>query len=840
MKRPDNRHSLVPYSKDVAAGIFIFASSLLLGVWSLGAFHYDLSVPLIYNTGDATWQLSLTKMLRDTGWILTNPYLGAPDVAHWHQNSAAQTSALHSVLMLGLSYFIDDAVKIQQTYYILNFPLIALSSFFTCRILKISLWPAIAVGLVFAFTTFRFNYIIYAFLPNYAALPLAMIPVTWVGLGEFSLSRGRQNEPQNTDEKPASRFPLRKFLGSLACIILITISDGYYAFFTLLLLGFATFLRLFSGDLFRPKSLLAPLVLMVTLLGVSFALGLPLQIYKQSHLQEFYPNGVLDPALVKHPFEAEVYSSSLKLMIAPISNHHILPLAKLGDKIVQTSEAARSFKLGAHSVPLGTLGSLLLLGVLCYLMTPAIRSATDIGSWKRVVSADKFANFLVSLVLFCFLCSITGGIGTLIALIFPTIRAYDRFPIVILFLLLLLAAHLASISLKRSGATAQCIGALLIALVAFAALYDQIPRDFLKGGESGRELYIAERNFVQEIETSVPQGSMIYQYPYSDYLIMSKYYGWGSFAPVRLYLHSKALRWSSGAAKNSYIEDWHLRLAKLPFDKMLNEIEAVGFAGVVIDRTVVPDSEYMDLVRSLSSRGVHIVDDPSSHLAFAKLDNIGFRLEYDSTYTEAARLVVTDRAHVDVAALPSLVDRKELEKLLAEQPANTQSLVIEKSVHPEVFLSGTVQLRSSGEISISPPTDMRGTLTCTLTPEASSSGQRVVLLDLTNGSNFDWETGVGSYPIGIGFRLYAADGTQLRGDDGTRIPTVSNPKASIANPTEASIVKRGATAQFRFPISELNLSNIGKTERSIRADFGVVQDGNTWFANLGCSVIVNN
>ncbi|MBB4571689.1 hypothetical protein [Rhizobium leucaenae] len=840
MKIQDNRHSLAPYSRDVAAGIFISALSLLLGIWSLGALHFDLSIPLVYNTGDATWQLSLTKMLRDTGWILTNPYLGAPDVAHWHQNSAAQTSALHSILMLGLSYFINDAVKIQQIYYILNFPLIALTSFLSCRILKISTFPAMAVGIIFAFTTFRFNYIIYSFLPNYAALPLAIVPVVWVGLGEFSLDHVGEHPASKAEEKPASKFPLGKFLGSLACIILITISDGYYAFFTLLLLGFATFLRLCSGDIFKPRALLAPLLLIVTLIGVSFALGLPLQNYKQSHLHEFYPNGVLDPALVKHPFEAEVYSSSLKLMIAPIPNHHILPLAELGDKIVQTSEAARSFKLGAHSVPLGTLGSLLLLGTLCYLMIPAFRLKTDASSWKQVVGADRLANLLASLVLFSFLCSITGGIGSLIALIFPTIRAYDRLPIIILFLLLLLAARLASMSLKRSGPITRQIGVVLIVLVAIAALYDQIPRTSLSDGEGGRNLYIAERNFVQKIEASVPQGSMIYQYPYSDYLIMSKYYGWGSFAPVRLYLHSKNIHWSSGPAKNSYVENWNLRLAKLPFDQMLNEVAAVGFAGMVIDRTVVPDSEYVHLVRALSSHGAQIVDDQSSHLAFAKFNNSGFRLEFDSTYTEAVRLVITDPAHVDVSALPSLVDRKEFKKLLAELPANSQPLFIEKSVHPEVFLNGTAHLRSSGEISISPLTDMKGTLRCALSPEASSSGQRDVLLDLTNASNFDWNIGAGSYPIGIGLHLYATDGTPLRGDDGTRISTAGNSGGFVPNSAEASLIKPGSTAQFRVPLSKLNLNSLETAQHGIRANFQVVQDGNAWFANLGCSILINN
>ena len=150
---------------------------LVLGAYVTGFYSWDLSVPILYGPTDHIWQITLNKSLYETGWILTNPYLGAPEVANWHHNSSAQTSALHSVLMLLLSNFVDDAVQMQQVYYLLNFPLICLTSFLACRLLGVSRLPAFCVGLLFAFTKFRIQELLYSYIPNYFMVPLALFTI---------------------------------------------------------------------------------------------------------------------------------------------------------------------------------------------------------------------------------------------------------------------------------------------------------------------------------------------------------------------------------------------------------------------------------------------------------------------------------------------------------------------------------------------------------------------------------------------------------------------------------------------------------------------------------------
>jgi hypothetical protein len=823
------------HSRTVLWFLVVLFVPLLLGFYVLGALNWDLTVPFIYGGADDVWQLALTKMLKDTGWVLTNPFLGAPDVAHWHQNAAAQTSALHSVLMLGLSYFFDDAVKVQQVYFLINFSLISLSSFAACRMLGISRSLAFCVGLLFAFTPYRFGFAPYAFLPNYFLIPLALLPIIWIACGEYSNIVSQQDSASKTSRRLTALFLSRKFILGFIFISLITLSDGYYAFFCLLLIFFAYILNSFRERTPFFLSITVPIAYIATIFFISFALILPLSSYKKTHLHEFYKNGVEDSALQKHPFEAEVYSTSLKMLLMPIHNHRLPFLATLGEKIIATSDAARSFKTGRDTFPLGLLGSSLFILVMFCLSIPNSRIFIT-ESLRRHENANSIMlnSVLTSLIFFIFLFSIVGGLGTIVALIFPDIRAYNRFPIFMLFLCYAWGANLLSSCSKEMDSRRKLAFFVIVIIIVGAALYDQIPANAARGSLQTEEKFLSERRFVQNIEASVPPGSMIYQYPYSDYLTENKYYGWGSFAPIRLYLHSKALHWSNGAAKNSYVENWQQRIGQLSFDDMLNEIEAVGFAGMVIDRTVVPDPEYAELAQALSSRGVVVIDDPASHLAFAKLNDNGFRLEYEPDYVEAARLVVTDRSHLNFARLPSLISSAELANVLSKVPAGETSFVIERSANANVFSDGATLLRRMGMAAI-PPADMIGNIVC---PSGSPSSQYAdgnVALSITNLSNFDWRLGNGTYPIGIGAHVSDKNNNQVRWDNGVRFPMDSENTARAPR----MIIESGKSVQVLIPISKLGLAGLPKTQSPFQVEFSLVQDGNAWFNNLRCTVSVN-
>lgn len=788
----------------------------------LGLHGWDLTVPLIYRNSDDIWQLALTKMLSDTGWVLTNPFLGAPGVAHWHHNAAAQTSALHSVLMLGISRFVSDPVAVQQIYYLLNFPLIALTSFFAGRLVGLAKLPAFCIGLLYAFTTFRIEGMLYAFLANYFMIPLALVAVIWILSGRYAKIVDTGSSQTGAWQSIRHLVSSKPFLLGLGFITLTAASDGYYAFFTLLLLGFAGFIRLLLGDWRRPVRLLPVVTFITTLLAVSLALQIPLKNYMKSHTAEFYPNGVLDSALTKHPFEAEVYSTTLKMMIAPIQQHSVTELGDLGKWMVATSDAARKYKNGRTLVPLGTLASLALFVSFALLAMPRFRRAPSASSSKTSEADVTLGDTLLALVLFIFLTSILGGIGTLIALEFPTIRGYDRFPLFLIFVLYLGAGYIATIYLHRGQPFwKRTLTTILILFITGFALFDQIPLDAKKGEPRAKQTFLAERAFVRRIESVLPPGAMVYQYPYSQYLRENEYYGWGSFSHIRLYLHSHSLRWSNGGAKNSPTDDWNFRISTYPIEQLVPEIRAVGFRGLVIDRGVLKKGEYAALRQKLVFDGYNIREDPASKLTFVALPDPGYKVVYDQAFKNADRLIVTDRNRVlaqnDFAGL---VEGVAFKNFLASD-AGRSATVILRTAHPEIIAEKSVIERGRGNAPISPLTDVQGKMVCGPSHEFGGESVDGITFVLRNQSDFDWQLGEGRYPLRIGVHMKSKDGQMLRWDDGFRVPT-------------HAYIKRGNAQTINLRLDALPLGAEIRSKRPLIAEFALVQDGNAWFANVAC------
>lgn len=800
---------------------FVIVAPTLLAVQIFGLYHWDPSIPWVYGGSDDVWQLAQTKVLAETGWILTNPYLGAPAVANWHFNPAGQTSALHSVLMLGLSKVIHDPISVQQFYYLLNFPLICATSFLACRLLRVARFPAFCVGMLFAFIPFRLDALYYAFLANFFMVPLAVVPVMWIATGHFSSLAGDSNQIASIRLVAGRLLRSRDFLLGLAFVAVMAVFDGYYAFFTLLLLGFAGFIRVVNGDWKSPVKLLPVVVYGLVLITIALALTMPLRSFQKAHPEEFAPNGTPDPALFKHPFEAEVYSSSLKILIAPIPNHHVAAMSRLGKYMMETSDEARRFKTRRAVVPLGSLGSILLLASLIALVVPVVRRSLSVQPTPESDAVSP-TDAILALSVFIFLSSISGGIGTLVALIFPTIRAYDRFPVFLLFVLFLGAAVV--LTTKLEGLTGArrlaLIGALIF--VTCCGLFDQITSDAAHVDRPMKAKFVADREFVHEIETELPANAMVYQYPYSQYMQDNKYYGWGSFAPIRLYLSSHSLHWSNGGARNAPADNWNLRISSLPLLDLLTEIEAVGFKGFVLDGTVLSAEQDAAVRKALASAGYDVYEDPRSKLGFVRLHDRGYRVAYDSGYHDLDRIVVTDTNRLLAQDnFPALVNGDELKKIVSASSVQ-DGLVIARSTHPEAFFDSATVSRGTGEFAIGSTTEMRGSLTCKSDTQNVGPGSHIDLV-LTNQSGFDWRLANGQFPIRVGVHLVNEDGKIVSFDEGFR--------------TNHSVtVKRGQQVQLTVPFDSLPASFIGARGQHKVADFALLQEGVAWFGAIHCTL----
>jgi len=172
---------------------------------------------------------------------------------------------------------------------------------------------------------------------------------------------------------------------------------------------------------------------------------------------------------------------------------------------------------------------------------------------------------------------------------------------------------------------------------------------------------------------------------------------------------------------------------------------------------------------------------------------------------------------------PELIDGKALKRLVIREEYKT-SYVIGKADHPEIFVDGSTIARGFGLIPIVPISDMRGQVDCKVEAAPESDGASdMLLLTVKNQSHFDWRLGDGSFPIRIGVHIKQTDGKILRWDDGFRVPT-------------EAYIRQGESRTIRLPLNTLPLSAEVRNSGPLVAEFALVQDGNTWFGNVSCTV----
>jgi hypothetical protein len=814
------------YSK-VASGLIwplVLLAPLAIAFVAFGGFRWDFSVPMAYQKYDDIWQLILTKSLLDNGWFLNNPYLGAPGIATGYFNSAAQTSSIHSVIMKFIGVFVSDAVRVQYYYYFLNFSLISFTAYVSCRLLRVSRLFSVSVAILFSLSLYRLTYFYFAFISNYFMVPLAIVVVVWCAKGEYL------NDGENTFGEIIQQLrKSRKIWFSTLVVFLMAVSDGYYAFFTALLLGLSSALVFFHKRHKRLWNSFVPLGFAGLIIGTAMLVMIPITHYRNANPEEFYPGGVQDSALTIHPFEAEIYASSLKVMLTPNLRHRVPWIAHIAEKMRQSGAAARKFGY-PMSGQLGGLASVCFLLLMSIFLFPKWilenKFANVRSGVPRSDEAGAVLYILGMMAGFIFVTETIGGVGSLIALFYPSIRAYERFSIFLIFVVLLAAAFFLTYKLSENAKNKPLTAAIL-ALVTVIFLLDQIPVNLAHSVTSpDAKRFLAERALVHTVEKQLQAGDMVYQYPYAQYMAPSSYYGMGSQAQMRSYLHSHSLRWSNGASKNSRVDIWHRNLAKLSAVELMNELVVYGFRGVLVDRWVVKDDEFLSVAAAIRSiGGKETAENSTARMAFFKFPDYGFHLEMDKDFRLPERLFIHKGVALNYAKIPPYVDGKMLKKVLKENGGGVPEY-LDLSRYPGLLDSKLYSAMRRGIDVNLDRKELLGDVDCVAGTAINTDATDVEIhLDLRNNSNIPWKLNLGSRPITLGYHIIDSGGAAVRWDNGYRISS-----SILLAPGK---VQR---ANIKVPSSDLR-EYVGKGDRIV---FELLQEGNAWFGvnsvNKVCSM----
>jgi phosphoglycerol transferase len=352
--------------------------------------------------------------------------------------------------------------------------------------------------------------------------------------------------------------------GVLCAVVALASGSFYYSAFTVLLVVAAVALRFVSSrdrGAIRVGAFFVGVILAVSLVQLA-----PTIVYRLA-------NGTNEQVAQRYWFESENYGLRLSQLLLPVDNHRVDALAsrkaEYAEQIPQNEGRAATLGL------VGSVGFLWLVGVVLAACVGAAGGAFFVAHRR-----------LAALTAVCVLVGITGGLSTLLAVVWPQIRAWNRLSIFIAFFSLAAVGLLLEALRGRYRLRAAGFAALL-AVVLAVGVFDQTTDTFVPPHDGLKAEWEGDRTAIRPLEARLPAGARVVQLPYEEFPEPPP----GPrpiYEPAKAYLHSDDLRWSWGAMKGRD-EDWAADHATRPAAELVPAAREAGFAGVLLDRWAYTD-----------------------------------------------------------------------------------------------------------------------------------------------------------------------------------------------------------------------------------------------------------
>lgn len=521
-----------------AAILSLLTVALVMQLW-----RADLRLPFVYR-GEALYNGVLVKSLLEHGWHLGNPALGAPTGLDLRDVPMSDNN-LHFALMRPLRLLTSGYGRAMNAYFLLTFPLTALSALYVFRRFGVAAWPALCGALLYAFVPFHFaRGLDHLFLAAYFLVPPAAMVALWIMSGAL---RGR-----------------RELAESAVVCALLGSGGVYYAFF-------ACFFFLLAGVVAavrrrRARALGVPVALVALTSLVLVLHYVPSIVHLARHGDT--------PAVRRSPVDADTYGLKISQLLLPTTGHRLAVVARFKDAF--NSERGVNESDGAA---LGVIGSVGFLALLLSLLLPGVAPP------PRDVAAARTWRDLGLLNLGAVLLGTIGGFGALVALLVTSkIRAYNRISIYIAFFAIfavVLAADRLWVRQEpgRRAVVAAAFGALLV-----LGLLDQTGAQAVPAYEKVAFDYGNDGEFIEQVEAIVPPGAMIFQLPAIAFPEHPSVHRMHDYDHARGYLRSRHLRWSYGAVRGRDGAVWQRWVAEQPPAALVDTLAAAGFSGLYVNR----------------------------------------------------------------------------------------------------------------------------------------------------------------------------------------------------------------------------------------------------------------
>jgi phosphoglycerol transferase len=505
----------------------LVAACLVLEVWNA-----DLREPFDY-VGDAAFTAAVVKNAVENGALWENDELGAPRGQELYDFPVWAGDNVQLAMVRAIGVVVRDPIVAFNLFYLLTFPLAALTAFLVMRRLGVRPPGALAASVLFALLPYHFlRGEDHLFLGAYWAVPLGCFLV----LSVFA------------DAPLVMPFRSKRTLAILAACVVVGSAAVYYAAFTLVLLAFAAALSAAARRSVRP--LVTTVALggaIVAALVVNFAPAIVDRVREGSN-----------PELERFAFETEVFSLRPLQLVLPVGDHRIGAFADLKERYERHVGATE-----ASFASLGVVGSVGLAVLIAVLLLAAVRTGAPRG--------DPLLRYAAVGALVALFFAMTGGLAPVVSfLISPQLHAWNRLSVFIAFFALLAVALL--VDRLRGGlawgvaAALILVGALDQTTSAMTPRYDQVAAQWR-----------SDETWVDQVDAALPEEAVVLQLPYVPFPSSPPVQRMVDYDHVHPYLHSDDLRWSYGAMKG--------RPEDVGDDVTSSaQASALGFDAVMVDR----------------------------------------------------------------------------------------------------------------------------------------------------------------------------------------------------------------------------------------------------------------
>lgn len=573
--------------------------TMIIFIFVMQLWRADINVPFCYEN-DALYTGMNIKTIIDSGWYLTNNYVGVPSGL----NMAGYTMAegINFIIIKFISIFSDNYAFVMNTYYIFTYVLASISALFVFRQFKLRYVPSLLGAVLFSFMPYHFlRNVKHLFLSSYYMIPLIIMVILWVYTNDnIILYYDKENK------RLKSNLKSYKSISSIIICLLIGSTGIYYAFFASFFLIILIILK--KGDI---RKLIVPIILII-LICISVLINLiPSIIYQCT-------NGVNPEVATRSAIESEFYQMKITQLFMPLSSHGINILDRL---IKKYSE----FPIpNEGSEYLGIVGSIGCIMLFYKLLKKSKESLNE--NIIRILSKLNISAILLATV---------GGFGTIFALVIsPQIRAYNRISIYIAFFsIFTVVILLNNIEEKYFKSEIKRIVFVIIAfIILLIGIYDQVPKTLIPNYDSIKEEYMSDELFVKSIEDKMPKNSMIFQMPYVPFPENPPVNNMGDYELFKGYLHSNNLKWSYGSFKGEQFDLWQREISNLPIEEMIEKIILKGFDGIYIDRAGFNDKSIEENIGNIVKSEPIISND--KRLVFYDISEYAKKLRNEYTNEE--------------------------------------------------------------------------------------------------------------------------------------------------------------------------------------------------------------